>query len=269
MLDILEQQVINVDAFDFVFHLAGNAYVPPSVESPDYDFHLNLETTFVLLEHLRRAKSPPALIFASSAAVYGNPMKVPIHEDDPTIPISPYGVSKLAAERYVAVYNKLYDIPTVSMRLFSAFGPRQKKQIVYDLLAKLDQDPTRLSVLGDGTQERDFLYVADLVDAMLLVAERAPKRGEVYNVASGVSVTITELVETICEEVRIRPRIEYTGSTRPGDANRWVVDMSKLRALGYDPKVNLSEGLQLTSEWYHTLGRSSQDALNVSVLGAQ
>lgn len=250
----LKRGFATVGDFDIVFHLAANAYIPPSIASPDYDYHHNLETTFVLLEYLRRFDSPPRLVFASSAAVYGNPSRIPIREDDPTVPISPYGVSKLAAERYVAVYSKLYSIPAVSLRLFSVFGLRQKKQVVYDLLCKLDENPTKLTVLGDGTQERDFNYVSNVVDAMLLVAVRAPMQGEVYNVASGVSVTIEGLVQAICEVVGVTPRLKYTGAVRPGDAERWAVDISRLRALGYEPRIGLHEGLQMTYEWYRTLG---------------
>lgn len=248
----IEQNIVRASDFDVVFHLAANSYVPSSVESPGYDYRNNLETTFALLECLRGCTSPPRLVFASSAAVYGNPLKVPIREDDPTVPISPYGVSKLAAERYVAVYSQLYGVPAVSLRLFSVFGPRQKKQIIYDLFCKLDKDPARLPVLGDGTQERDFNYVDNVVDSFLLVAERAPMRGEVYNVASGGSVTVRELVEAICEVAGVAPQIEYSGAIRPGDAERWTVDISRLRALGYEPKISLHEGLRVTYAWYQT-----------------
>jgi UDP-glucose 4-epimerase len=148
------------------------------------------------------------------------------------------------------VYSRLYSIPALSLRTFSVFGPRQRKQVIYDLLCKLDRDSDRLSVLGDGTQRRDFNYVDNVVDAMLLVAERAPMRGEVYNVASGVSISISELVQMICKVVGVDPQIEYSGAVRPGDAERWVVDISRLQGLGYEPGVGLRAGLQTTYQWY-------------------
>src|SRR5690606_14091871 len=135
--------------FDYIFHLAANAYIPPSVEAPAYDFALNLHNTFTLLEALRQAPRRPRLVNVSSAAVYGNPASLPIGEGDPTVPISPYGVSKLAAERYVAVFSQLYGLPASSVRLFSVYGPRQRKQVVYDLLCRLRQNPRCLEVLGD------------------------------------------------------------------------------------------------------------------------
>ena len=250
LLDALNRRVVQIECFDTIFHLAGNSYVPPSVESPDFDYFHNLQTSFALLEHLRNANAPPRLVFVSSAAVYGNPVRVPIHEMDLTVPISPYGVSKLAVERYVAVYNLLYNIPAVSLRLFSVFGPRQPKQVIYDFFGKLREDPKVLRVLGDGTQQRDFNYVTNVVDALLLVATEAPSTGEVYNVASGTTHSIANLVQVLCEVLELEPHVEYSGSVRPGDAEKWAVDISKITSLGYLPKVKMREGLKRTADWF-------------------
>ena len=114
--------------YDVIFHLAANAYIPPSVRRPAWDSRLNLGGTLRLLEALRKMKWPGALIYASSAAVYGNPVHLPMHEDDPWIPISPYGAGKLAAERYIAVYSQLYNLRAGSLRFFSIYGPRQRNK---------------------------------------------------------------------------------------------------------------------------------------------
>ena len=108
--EVLDEPAFIV-GFDVIFHLAANPYIPPSVEDPAYDYRLNLDTTFRLLEALRQGPRRPRLVYTSSAAVYGDPQRLPIRESDPTVPISPYGVSKLAAERYVAVYSQLYALP--------------------------------------------------------------------------------------------------------------------------------------------------------------
>ena len=250
MGDLLQRQQIRVDAYDYVFHLAANPYIPPSVERPAYDFALNLQNTFTLLEALRAAPHPPRLVNTSSAAVYGNPATLPIKETDPTVPISPYGVSKLAAERYVAVYSQLYGIPATSVRLFSVFGPRQRKQVIYDLLRKLRANPQSLEVLGDGSQARDFVYATDVAQAMTLAATVAPGRGEVYNVASGATHTIAELVNAWCRVCEVTPSINYTGRVRPGDAEKWEVDTSALKGLGFSPKVSLEAGLAQIRDWY-------------------
>jgi UDP-glucose 4-epimerase len=240
---------------DVVFHLAANAYIPPSIEDPAFDYSLNLDTTFRLLEVLRTSGQPPRLVYTSSAAVYGDPKRLPIHEADPTVPISPYGVGKLAAERYVAVYSQLYGITASSVRLFSVYGPRQCKQVVYDLIDRLAREPTRLDVIGDGTQERDFVFARDVAAALALVSNTAPGLGEVYNVASGSSCSIAELVSLVCEVMELNPELVYTGTVRPGDAQRWSVDTAALFSLGYRPGMSLRDGVAATWDWYRAEAR--------------
>jgi UDP-glucose 4-epimerase len=244
--DVLRLKRIKLEDYACVFHLAANSYIPPSVANPAFDFHANLQNSFALLEALRQTANAPGLVNVSSAAVYGNPVRLPIRETDPTIPIAPYGVSKLAAERYVAVYSLLYGLRAVSVRLFSIYGPRQRKQVVYDLFCKLQANPKRLEILGDGSQARDFTYVLDVVQALVLVATAAPNHGEVYNVASGTTHTIAELVEACCRVSGLKPEIAYTGQIRPGDAEKWVVDISLLRQLGFDPRTDLETALTAT-----------------------
>ncbi|QLY27714.1 GDP-mannose 4,6-dehydratase [Nocardia huaxiensis] len=246
-------EYLTADPVDVVFHLAANAYVPPSVETPAVDCELNFNTTFRLLEALRVLRWPGRLVFASSAAVYGNSVRIPIREDDPTVPISPYGVGKLAAERYLAVFADLYDLNLASVRFFSAFGPRQRKQVVFDLLAKLDRDHERLFIHGDGTQVRDFLYVADAARSAMIVAEHAPLRGEAYNVGAGHEYTIDQLAKSLCSITGLTPLLDYSGANRPGDPEKLVVDISKLREIGYRPSVEFEQGLANTVAWYETL----------------
>jgi UDP-glucose 4-epimerase len=251
--DLLTAGELDVAAYDIIFHLAANPYIPPSVEKPSFDYALNLHTTFLLLEALRLAPSRPILVNTSSAAVYGNPASLPIRETDPTVPISPYGVSKLAAERYVAVFSALYGLPAVSARLFSVYGPRQRKQVVFDLLTRLRADPAHLEVLGDGSQARDFCYVGDTVQALLLMAENAPRQGEAYNVAQGRTHTIADLVQALVQVCGLQPAIHWTGSIRPGDAERWEVDIARLSTLGYTAQYTLPAGLAAIRDWFDSL----------------
>lgn len=241
---------LRLDEYSHIFHLAGNAYIPPSIERPLEDFAVNLQLTMALIEALRSVESRPRLIYSSSAAVYGNPARLPICEDDPTVPISPYGVGKLAAERYIAVYSRTFGLHATTLRFFSIYGPRQRKQVVYDLLRKLARDPHRLEVYGDGSQGRDFVYVSDVIQALILAAERAPGRGEVYNVASGTTHTIRQLVAGCCELLGRSPRVVYSGRVRSGDADFWSVDIGRLRALGYEAAVPLVSGLSLAKAWF-------------------
>jgi len=255
-VDLLELDICHIawgellaERHDVIIHLAGNAYVPPSVEAPAWDYQTNLDATFRLLEALRQVQWPGKLIYASSAAVYGNPGRIPICEDDPTVPISPYGVAKLAAERHMAVYSQLYGLRTTSLRFFSIYGPRRRKQVVYDLIQKITRDPRELFVQGDGTQTRDFNYVEDTARAATIVAEHGALHGDVYNVASGRECSIQDLVEMLCRILHESPRLVYRGEVRPGDAHRWSVNIRKLAALGYRPKVSLEMGLARTAEW--------------------
>jgi UDP-glucose 4-epimerase len=255
------RRLLSQQPYDFIFHLAANAYVPPSVERPAWDFEINLSGTLGLLELLRLAQWPGVLVYASSAAVYGNPMRMPIQEDDPTIPISPYGVAKLGAERYVAVFSQLYGLRAASVRFFSVYGPRQRKQVVFDLIQKLARDRSTLNIFGDGSQVRDFNYVEDTARAMMLVAERAPLQGEVYNVASGRACSIDELARRLCRVLGAQPRFVYSGHVRPGDPEKWSVDIGRLQALGYQPQVSLEDGLRRTVAWYgNQLGSLAESA---------
>jgi UDP-glucose 4-epimerase len=235
---------------DVIFHLAGIASVPISVEDPYLDFRNNLEGSFQLLESLRIGRLDSTLIVASSAAVYGNPKRIPIHESDPTIPISPYGVSKLAMERYVSVYSRLYGIKAASLRPFSAYGPRLRKQIVYDLIRKITEDPSELTLLGDGTQVRDLIYVEDLIQAALVVLENAPLEGEAYNIAEGRGYSVQEIAETLVKSTRLNTNIRYSGKTRAGDPDRWIACVDKIKSLGFHSNVSLGEGIQRTLNWY-------------------
>ncbi len=244
---------------DVIFHLAANAYVPPSVESPAMDYDINLWATFRLLESLRLQRWPGRMVFASSAAVYGNAFRVPIREEDPTVPISPYGAGKLAAERYVAVFAQLYGLNLASVRFFSAYGPRQRKQVVFDLLAKLHGDSSQLPIHGDGTQVRDFLYVEDAARAAMAVAESGALNGEAYNVGGGRECTIDTLAKTLCAQAGVTPELRYTGVNRPGDPEKLVVDITRLRALGYRPQVALEEGLAAVASWFSEVIEETPD----------
>lgn len=238
---------------DTVFHLAGYADIPRSVKEPRLDFEKNAMATLNVLEALREAAPGTRLLFASSAAVYGVGSDRPLREDDPFAPAAPYGVSKLAAERYVEVYARLYGLRSASLRLFPVYGPRLRAHVVYDLMRKVRDDPNELRIEGDGTQVRDFVHVSGAVEAFLTVAERAPLGGEAYNVASGEPVTIKDLAALICERMGARPRFAYSGLVASGVSQRWAADLTRLRALGYRSPVSLDEGLRGTVEWFRGL----------------
>ena len=230
--------------FDYVFHLAGSASVPDSIASPEMDLQNNVGLTLALLENVRRRSNKPKIVYLSSAAVYGNPVSMPITEDNSVGPISPYGISKLASESYMRVYAEIFSVPTVVVRPFSVYGPRQEKLVIYDLLKQLEAGGTTLNIRGDGTQARDFIHVSDVVDAILLIADNAPFAGEAYNVGSGSSVTVKDLVALLLIATGQTRKVVYSDKINAGEPLRWQVDIAKLRALGFSPRVPLQDGLR-------------------------
>ena len=242
--------VLDDGGFELIFHLAGMADPAASVEEPRKDFERNLLSTFNLLEALTHFSPATRLLNTSSALVYGNAPDPPWRETAPTHPVAPYGVSKLAAETYVGVFAQLRGLRAVTVRLFGVFGPRLRKQVVYDLMRKLDVQTDELHLQGTGAERRDMTYVSNVVDAMTLVAEKAPALGETYNVGTGEAVSIRYLAEAICEEMNIKPRLVFAGNPRPGDVTVFVGDVSRLEQLGYKRQIALRDGLARTIAWF-------------------
>ncbi len=237
----------------YVFHLAANASVPGSVENPAYDFETNSAGTFALFDALRGDGHSQKVILASSGAIYGQPQIFPIMEEQLWDPISPYGASKVCAETIARMFHRVYGLPVVIARIFNTYGPRMARFVVLDFLRKLRHNPNVLEVLGNGQQMRDFTFVTDTVQGLLLLAERG-LTAEAYNLSSGCSVSVTDVAQMLIAALGLtgQTRITYTGSSWTGDAQRWVVSIEKLRRLGYLPKVGLENGLARTIQWYQT-----------------
>lgn len=235
---------------DLIFHFAAQSSVPKSTENPVQDFELNVKGTLNVLECARKSKAE-SVIFASSCTVYGN-ATLPTPENHPLRPISNYGASKAAAEAYCRSYNSLYGLKTASLRYFNIFGPRSRKGVMFDLLQKLQKDNTRLEVLGAGNQTKDYLYIDDTIEAILLVTEKGKLAGEAYNVGSGENYSVKELVKKLLGVLSLTDKTKpfYTGFSWHGDVQKTLADISKLKALGFTPKVNFEEGLSKFVSWY-------------------
>ncbi len=239
-----------VGGCDYLFHLAANASVPLSSERPGMDFEINVGGTYRVMEAFRRAGAG-RLIFPSTASVYGEPLRDPMDETHPLRPMSPYAGSKLAAEFLLDAYARCYGFDHRRARLFSTFGPRQRKYVMFDLIEKLRRDPRRLEILGTGLQLRTYSYVADTVQALLHIGAHPDARGEVFNIGGEEPISIRELAELIVETLGIAPpEMVFTGQSWPGDVQRLIGDWSKLRALGYEPRIGLREGLRRLAAWH-------------------
>ena len=235
---------------DAVFHLANAALVPPSVDRPMEDLERNVVTALAALEGLRRARSGAVMVFVSSAAVYGDARYEPMDEDHPLEPESPYGVSKLAAERYVRLYARLHGLRGLSVRPFSIYGPRQRKLVVYDVLTRLHEGERPLRMLGSPDVSRDFVFVEDAVRGLVVLARAAAADGEAYNLASGLSTTLGELASTLVDVSGMEADVKFTGEVRPGDPLHWTGDPRRAGALGVRCDTPLVEGLRRTAEWF-------------------
>ena len=238
-----------------VYHLAANATTKESAmgwSDPVSDYQINAIGTLNVLMAMADAGLKSHVIYASSAAVYGEPEYTPIDEKHPTNPKSPYGVSKLAGEKYMLIYHKECGIPATVLRIFNVYGPRQPRYVMFDLLKKLKRDPSKLKVIGTGEQVRNYCYVSDAIDAFVLAAEKNAV-GEIFNLAGKDIVNIRELVEKILGMLGLsgRTRVSYTGESWRGDILRLVANTLKIRErLGFEPRVPLDEGLSRLMGWF-------------------
>jgi nucleoside-diphosphate-sugar epimerase len=232
---------------DRVFLLAGTSHPSESLTNPLGDLTANVHDLLTFLEVIRTRGTQATLIYVSSAAVYGEASRLPLTESSPTVPVSPYGISKLAAELYARLYADLYLLRAIVVRPFSVYGPGLCKQVVWDILQKLyGQDDREL--LGTGRETRDFVYISDLCAALLLVAE-AGVAGRVYNICTDQETSIAVLAARLAQ-LSGRRRLRFSGRVRAGDPQRWRGDFTRLSALGWRPTVDLEQGLAATIKWF-------------------
>ncbi len=242
----IEDQSVVAEAtadVDLMFHEAAVVSVDRSVANPLETNAVNLDATLHLLEQARRQNA--RVVLASSAAVYGDPDRVPVGESHPLRPNSPYGLSKLAADHYARLYTELYDVPAVALRYFNVYGPGQSAE-TYSGVISAFIDRTRegepLTIHGDGTQQRDFVHVRDVVRANLAAATTR-EVGRAFNVGTGVSVSIRELAELIRDVTGSDSPIVHD-DPRPGDIQVSRADITAARAaLDYEPAIALRDGL--------------------------
>ncbi len=241
-----------VRGVEVVFHLGELGSVPRSVQDPLTSSAVNVEGTLnVLLA--ARDEGVRRVVFASSSSVYGNQETLPLVETAPPDPISPYGVAKLAAERYCVSFSRVYEsFETVALRYFNVFGPRQDPRSQYAavvplFLTRIAADEP-VTIYGDGGQSRDFTYVTNAVEATILAADAPEVSGLVLNVAAGAPASVDRLADTVGTILGKVVEKRYV-EPRPGDVRRSWADTSLARAkLGWAPRVGLEQGLRLTAE---------------------
>lgn len=235
--------------FDVAFSLIGTGLVPRSVAAPLEDLSNNVGALLGLLEVIRRLDAPPLVVNLSSAAVYGSAQTTPMTETHPRHPESPYGVSKVAGEEYLRLYNTLYGIPAMSVRPFSIYGPGQRKLVIYDLLRRLISGENPLVVAAAAEVTRDFIFVEDAAEMIVRLAERAPAEAHAYNACSGRGTSLRELTGLLIGLAQPSASVEFIGTGRPGDPIHWIGSRDLVLAVtGVEPTA-LSEGLARTVAW--------------------
>ncbi len=237
---------------DYVFHHAAMASVPASVADPLKCNLVNITGTLKVLMGARD-NGVKKVVFASSAAVYGDNTDFPLSENTPLKSISPYALSKSAGEMYCELFADIYDLPTISLRYFNVFGPRQDPNSQYASVIPNfvnsmlnDEKPV---IFGDGEQSRDFIYVKHIVDANLKACQT--KKTGAFNIATGNSTTVNQLVD-ITNEVLGKDINPIYDEPRPGDVKHSLAEVSKAKSFGFDPSTDFIEELRETVEWFVT-----------------
>lgn len=244
------KEIFNSFYITKVFHLAAVASVQKSVEEPEYTHNVNFDGTLYLLEESRK-NSVEKFIFASSAAVYGDLKELPKREDMAVKPLTPYAVDKYASERYVLNYYQLYGLKTVALRFFNVFGERQDPSSPYSGVLSIfidrirrfqNGEDSKIVIFGDGKQTRDFIYVKDVVKALILVSELEETNGEVYNLGLGKETSLLDILEILKNFLDDLPPVVFAPA-RKGDIKNSVADISKIKSIGFKPEYSLEEGL--------------------------
>jgi UDP-glucose 4-epimerase len=242
----------SLDGVNIVIHMAALVSIPLSIDYPSLTFDINLSSTLNLLRSSIEKKIEK-FIFVSSCAVYGNPQSLPVTEQTPTNPISPYAESKLIGERFCLGFSERDLLRTVVLRFFNVYGPRQNMNDYSGVITRfIDciKQKSPLTVYGDGSQTRDFVNVNDVV-AGVLAAIKNNVNGEIFNIGSGKATSINELAQTVLELSDEDTDIHYANS-RAGDIKDSYADISKAKKLlGYEPKLSLRDGLQILIEEKH------------------
>ncbi|UQS83289.1 GDP-mannose 4,6-dehydratase [Bombilactobacillus thymidiniphilus] len=245
--DAFMTELLLAEKFDYIILLGAIASVADSIARPMQTHQVNLEANLHILETIRKNQLPlKKLLFASSAAVYGNQGELPKKETSPIDPLSPYAIDKFASERYVINYGKLYGLKTVAVRFFNVYGPKQNPASPYSGVLSIINDcllnNKKFTMYGDGQQTRDFVYVKDVVIALMLLLNEPTALHDVYNIATGTPTTLTENIMAF-EKVWHKKLVVQHEPSRAGDIQYSYANIAKLKALGFTPQYDIQEGL--------------------------
>ncbi len=251
--DLLDNSTYNKIKTDYeiIFHLAAQPGVRYSIEHAPEITHNNITSTVNIFEYAKE-NDINKVVIASSSSVYGNPNYTPVDEKHPKNPISPYAVSKLCCEEYAHYYFREYGLPVTSLRFYTVFGPRGRPDMAIRKFFNLILQEKPINVYGDGKQLRDFTYVSNIVNGLILAAEKDESSGKSFNLGCSDPISVNELIDKMYNIAGKSKKVNYT-EKRKGDVKVTHSDITKAKnLLGYTPKIDIDKGLKKTYKWQKT-----------------
>jgi len=242
----------SIKGHDFVFHIAANADVRGGIINTKVDLEQNIIATHNILDTMRK-DGIRKIVFASSSVVYGEPTRFPTPEDyGPLAPISLYGSSKLACEGLITAFCHTFDMQSWIFRFGNVTGERYTHGVIFDFVKKLLQNSKELEILGDGKQKKTYIYVIDLINAMFLALEKANETFNIFNLGNDGWIEVTKVADIICKEMGLdNVKYRFTGGARgwKGDAPFVFLDITKIKKLGWKPKISLEDSIRITTQY--------------------
>jgi len=255
---LVEQEVSDFDRIfkevqpDVCINASGSGDVGFSFRYPDKDYTMNVRNVEKILFSIREYAPACKLLTFSSAAVYGNPIALPVKENAETNPLSPYGQHKLECEKLISIYSVKYNLRACSLRVFSVYGPGLRKQLFWDIFQKAKKNSS-VVLYGTGKESRDFIFIDDLLRAINSVISNANFKGEVINVASGEETIINYAAALFLSLLGESYKLNFSGDEKSGDPKNWKADITALRELGFVPFINFDTGIKHYAEWVKEL----------------
>lgn len=250
-------EIIGDERIEYVFHLAANSDIQASAENPQIEYRNTYGTTYNLLEAMKKNKVKK-IFFASTSAVYGDKKNQLLDENTPNLkPISYYGAAKLGSEALLSAYSYMNDISVLIFRFPNVIGPRLTHGVIYDFIKKLNNDSHELEILGDGRQTKPYIYVSDLVDAIVRFMDKNEVGIELYNIGVDTTISVTQIADIVCEEMGLKKVVyRYTGGGIgwKGDVPKFQYCLDKIHAAGWHAKYTSDEAVRLTVR--HNIYRS-------------
>lgn len=234
---------------DICINAAGSGNVGLSLINPLSDFMSNTFSVVEVLDAIRSSQPNCKYLHISSAAVYGNPQILPISENHPLNPLSPYGFHKWMSELVCQEYSLIYGLSIIIIRPFSVYGNGLKKQLLWDICNRIEKEKT-ITLFGTGNETRDFIHISDLVEIISTISLKESFEYKVFNIGSSIETKIKEIAKIFEENHPSNPVFKFSGETKKGDPSNWCADTSKLNKFNFQPKVDIRTGIINYIDWF-------------------